>query len=86
MEEGARQLGEEDAEDLRGRVCGILRHAKPPKDNLTKEQRKALKELRSLENEVILPADKGNATMVITRGDYYRMMKGMQDKTSYTEN
>ena len=29
VEEGARQLSEEDAEDLRGRVCGILRHAKP---------------------------------------------------------
>ena len=59
VEEGARQLNEEDAEDLRGRVCGILRRAKPPKDNLSKEQRKALKELRSLKNEVILPADKG---------------------------
>ena len=37
VEEGARQLSEEDAEDLRGRVRGILRHVKPPKDNLTKE-------------------------------------------------
>jgi len=62
VEEGARQLSKEDAEDLRGRVCGILRHAKPPKDNLTKEQRKALKELRSLEDEVFLPADKGNSS------------------------
>ena len=59
MEEGVRQLNEEDAEDLQGRVCGILRHAKPPKNNLTKEQRKALKELGSLKDEVILPADKG---------------------------
>ena len=31
VEEGAQQLKEEDAEDLRGWVCGILRHAKPPK-------------------------------------------------------
>ena len=82
VEEGARQLGE-DAEDLRGRVCGILRHAKPPKDNLTKEQRKALKELRSLEDEVILPADKGNATVVMTRGDYDSKMRGMLDTTTY---
>ena len=54
VEAGARQLKVEDAEDLRGRVCGILRRAKSPKDNLTKEQRKALKELKSLEDEVIL--------------------------------
>lgn len=45
-------------EDLRGRVCGILRHDKPPNDNLTKEQRKALKELKDLKDEVIQPADK----------------------------
>ena len=50
VEEGAQQLKEEDAEDLWRRVCGILRHAKPPKDNLTKEQRNALKELRGLED------------------------------------
>ena len=36
VEAGARQLQEEDAEDLRGHVCGILRHAKPPKDDMTK--------------------------------------------------
>ena len=46
VEAGARQLKEEDTEDLRARVCGILRRAKPPKDNLTKEQKKALKELK----------------------------------------
>ena len=59
VEEGARQLNEEDAEDLWGRVCGILRRAKPPKDNLSKEQRKALKELRRLENEVICQLIRG---------------------------
>ena len=54
VEAGARQLKKEDAEDLQGRVCGILRHAKSPKDNMTKEQRKALKEMKSLEAEVIM--------------------------------
>ena len=70
VEAGARQLKEEDTEDRRGWVCGILRRAKPPKDNLTKEQRRALKELKDLEDEVILPADKGNATVVMRRKDY----------------
>ena len=70
VEEGVRQLNKEDAEDLRGHVCGILKHAKPPKDNLTKEQRESLKELGSLEDEVILPADKGNATVMMRRDGY----------------
>ena len=67
VESGARKLTPEDAHDLRGRVCGILRRAKVPRSNLTKEQRTALKELRGLEDEVILPADKGNATVMMRR-------------------
>ena len=66
-------------------ICGILRPAKPPKDNLSKEQRKALKELRSLENEVILPADKGNATLMMTRDDYDTKMRGILSTATYKQ-
>ena len=83
VEAGARQLKEGDAEDLCGRVCGLLRHAKPPKDNLTKEQRKAPKELKDLEDEVTLPADKGNATVVTRREDYSTKLKGMLEISTY---
>ena len=65
MEKTARKLPKEDADDLRMRVCGILRS---PEDNITKDQRKALKEMRSWKDDVILPADKGNATVVMERG------------------
>ena len=45
---GARKLTPEDADDLWGYVCGILRCVKVPRNNLTKDQRTALKELRGL--------------------------------------
>ena len=35
-----------------------------------KDQRTVLKELRGLEDEVILPADKGNATVMMKRCAY----------------
>ena len=63
-------MSPEDTDDLRGRVCGILRHAKVPRTNLTKDQRTVLKELKVLKDEVILPADKGNATAMMKRCDY----------------
>ena len=85
VEEDAQQLKEEDAEDLRGRFCRILRHAKPPKDNLTKEQRKALKELRGLEDEVILPVDKGNATVMMARENYDTKLRGMLETATYRQ-
>ena len=82
-EEWSQKLTPEDADDLRGRVCGILRRAKVPRSNLTKEQRPALKELRGLEDEVILPADKGNATMMMRRCDYDGKMEEMLGTGTY---
>ena len=79
----ARQLMEVDADNLRGYVCGILRSAcPPPNDNMKKHRQKALKELRSLEDEVILPVDKGNAMVVMKRSDYDEKMRGMLDDTN----
>ena len=43
VEECARKLKTEEANDLRGRMCGVLRNAKQPKDNITKEYREALR-------------------------------------------
>ena len=61
VQSGARRLSPEGADDLRGRVCGILRRSKVPKSNLTEDQRTALKEIKKLKDKVILPADKGNS-------------------------
>ena len=49
---------------------------------MNKGHQKALKELRSLEDEVILPADNGNATVVMKRSDYNEKMRGMLDDTN----
>ena len=84
MEEAARQLPKDDATDLRSRVCGILRSSKLPKDNITREHRSALKEMRGWTEEVILPADKGNATVVMMRSDYNgKLQKLLSDPTTY---
>ena len=50
---------------------------------LTKEQRKALKELRCLEDEVILLADKENATVRMTREDYDTKIREILDMATY---
>ena len=47
-----------------------LQHSKPPKDDLSKDDRKALKELQSDTSIVILPADKGRSTVILNREDY----------------
>ena len=62
-----------------------MRRVKPPKDNLSKEQRKALKELRSLENEVILPVEKEKATVMMTREGFDPKLRGMLSAATYKQ-
>ncbi|XP_066267585.1 uncharacterized protein [Branchiostoma lanceolatum] len=48
----------------------VMKTAKLPKSNITKQERDALKELRKDKNVLILPADKGKATVLMDRTDY----------------
>ena len=52
---------------LRAKIT--LQNSKP-KDNLSKYERKALKELQSDTSVVYLPADKGRSTIILNRRDY----------------
>ena len=52
------------------KVSLTLQNSKPPKDNLSKDERKALKELQFDASIVILPADKDRSTVILNREDY----------------
>ena len=62
---------------------GPMRCAKVPMNNLTKDQRTVLKELKGLKDEMILPADKGNATVMMRRCDYDRKMEEILGTGTY---
>ena len=51
-----------EAENLRQDVLRALKMTKPPKSNLTREQQRALKEIKQDENRSIYPFDKGSGT------------------------
>lgn len=63
-------LPNEEAEELRQVIARILRSSKPKKSNLTREKSQALNELSENTQITILPADIGNATVVIDMEDY----------------
>ncbi|XP_072377911.1 uncharacterized protein [Diabrotica undecimpunctata] len=52
------KLPSETAEIIRQDVSQILRTAKPPKKNLTYEEKKALKNIQQNKDIIVLPADK----------------------------
>ena len=69
---------------LRTEVTKVLKNAKPPKSNISQEERKALKELSKDNDIVIVPADKGRSTVVMNRKDYNsKMNKLLEDRTTY---
>ncbi|GLV46112.1 hypothetical protein CBL_07179 [Carabus blaptoides fortunei] len=89
------KLEKDTAETIRQEVSRVLRRAKPPKNNISKEEYTALKKLRDNQNIIVLPADKGNATVVVNSADYTNKMTAIladpvykpitSDPTTYLE-
>ena len=53
---------------------GILQQAEPPEPNITKEMRDTLKSLKEDESIMVLPADKGRASVVMDTDTYRAKM------------
>ena len=63
---------------------GILQHAKPPKSNLSKEERMALKSLMDNKDIIILPADKGKSVVIMDKEEYESQCeKLLSDEKTY---
>ncbi|XP_072047082.1 uncharacterized protein [Amphiura filiformis] len=79
-----RKLPSSEAAVLRSEMAGVLRSAKIPKQNITKEERQAIHELRKEKSIIVLPADKGKATVVMQADEYDQKLQGMlSDEKTY---
>jgi len=64
-------------------VANTYSRAKPPKSNLTFGERTALKTLNPDREILILPTDKGNATVIISTTAYERKIETLLDPITY---
>ena len=62
----------EEADTIRADLSSIIRRTQAPKPNCTRNQIAALKFLQQNDNIIILPADKGRATVILNKEDYIR--------------
>ena len=76
-----------EANAIRSQVSNILNNAKgkPVKDNLAVGERKALNSLSRRKDIKILPADKGNTTVVLSADDYNRKIEELLSDSAYTK-
>ena len=83
VQAAVRQLDAEQADTVRRAVNGILQQAEPPEPNITKEMRDALKSLKEDEYIMILPADKGRASVVMDTDTYRAKMSTLIENGPY---
>ena len=77
------KLKEEDAMELRADINSLLRRAKVPKANLTKQERIWLSHLKKDKDRVILTVDKGVAMVVMDREDYNNKAQELLNSPAY---
>ena len=84
VESGIRQLPDPAAHDIRFKIVGLLKKSKPPPSNITFEENKAIRELQQNPDIVVLPADKGNSTVVMDATEYDGKMRSLlSDPSTY---
>ena len=82
LEVAYQNLTNNAAGELRVEVYRALRHSNPPKPNLRKDEMKALQQLRSEKNLMVLTADKGVAMVVMDRHEYIQKARALLDDTN----
>jgi len=73
----------EMAEEARQETVRIIKSSSRPRDNLRKTERAALKTLKDNTLLTILPADKGNAMVVLNTSDYKQKISSLLEDSAY---
>ena len=83
IESACQKLDHQEAEELKADINRVLGSSHAPKPNLTKENQKALVELRKDGNRIIITANKGVAMVVTDRKDYIEKATNLLAQPSY---
>ena len=79
VEQGIIGLSENEKAEVRGKIYySTLKDAKPPiKQNLSRGERKAMKDLKFDANIIVIKADRGNSTVVMDKASYSNQIREM---------
>ena len=72
VEQTCQSLAQGEAEEVWTEVKAVIKKMQPPGPNITREEQKALKELRNNNTRVVLTADKGVCLVVMDREEYIK--------------
>ena len=82
VEDGFRKVHKQGVHNARIGIIGILKRSRPPPLNLSMLEYKALRDLRKDDSIIILPSDKGRATVVLDKTEYEEKITTMLSDTN----
>ena len=82
IEQPCHKLKEGEVDELRVEVKNLLKKAKTPRSNISREEFQAIKELKRDDSRIILTADKG-VVMVVLNKDYIKKAKHLLNQPTY---
>ena len=85
IERVCQQLKQGKAEELRGETKQIFKKIQPPKPNITKEEAKAIQELKRDKERVILTVNKGVSMVVMDKEEYIKKSEDLLHQPTYKE-
>ncbi|KAG8228396.1 hypothetical protein J437_LFUL003868 [Ladona fulva] len=83
VEPAIRFLPRENAEEVRSQISLALKRDVPPKPNIPWKEKEVLRRLKDNPNIVVLPADKGNATVLLKMNSYYEKVGEILSDPAY---
>ena len=83
IENACNKLKQGKADEPRGEIKAILKKIKIPTNNITKEEKKALVELKKDTSKTILTANKGVSLVVMNKEDYQKKALELLDQSTY---
>ena len=83
IEDTALKIPKARADELKWRVRQALEKSKPPKPNISKTERQALKSQEDDNSIIIFPADNGDATVVMDRMEYSNKLADLISNGGY---
>ena len=76
-------LAQGKVDEMRAEIKAVLKKIQSPRPNITREEQKALKELRKDNTRVVLTADKGMCLVVMDKEEYIKKAEELLNQETY---
>ena len=83
VEKTCQSLTQGEADEIRAGIKAAIKRSHPPRPNITREEQKALRELKKDDTRVILTADKGVCLVVLDKDEYMKKAEELLKEKTY---